>query len=188
MCYVCIQGFIMAGFFSYISASPFVLQNIYGLTAQEFSYCFGINGLGIMLIAQLTGFFSGRFGDRAVLKGGMAVMLAASIFVFIISLFGNSVSMWLMAAGLFLFTSCLGLTMTTSFTLAVSAQKEGAGGASGLLGVASFLFGAVMSPLVGIGGSNTAVPMGVAMVFSTAMAFVFFFKAKKYKKVKSRRA
>lgn len=177
MCYVLVQGFIMAGFFSYISASPFVLQNIYGLTAQQFSYCFGINGLGVMLVAQLAGRLSMKFGDARVLRGGMLVTLTAALCVFGVSWFGNVLPVWFMLAGLFMATCCLGLTMTTSFTLAVAAQSEGAGSASGLLGVAVFLFGAIMSPLVGIGGSDTAVPMGVAMVLSAVMALFFYHKA-----------
>lgn len=179
MYYVCIQGFIMAGFFSYISASPFVLQNIYGLSAQQFSYCFGLNGLGVTIIAQLAGRLSTKYGDARVLRGGILITLASSVAVLVISWFGAAVSLWFMLGGLFLSICCLGLTMTTSFTLAVSAQSAGAGSASGLLGVAAFLFGAVMSPLVGIGGSNTAVPMGLAMVGSALITLFFFNKTRK---------
>ncbi len=177
MCYVLIQGFIMAGFFSYISASPFVLQNIYGLTAQQFSYCFGTNGLGVMLIAQLTGWLSAKFGDAKVLRGGILVTLAAALFVFAVSVL--ELPVLFMLAGLFSFVGCLGLTMTASFTLAVASQEEGAGSASGLLGVAAFLFGAVMSPVVGVAGSDTAVPMGAAMVCTASLAFFFYQRAQR---------
>ena len=64
-----------------------------------------------------------------------------------------------MIAALFVFVSCIGITTTTSFSLAIASQQGGAGSASGLLGVTSFVFGAVASPLVGLGGSSTAVPM-----------------------------
>ncbi|MEC1613515.1 MFS transporter [Bacillus mojavensis] len=38
------QAFIMTGMFAYISVSPFVLQNIYGVSIQMFSMLFAING------------------------------------------------------------------------------------------------------------------------------------------------
>ncbi|WP_415859190.1 hypothetical protein [Bacillus sp. V26] len=38
------QAFIGTGMFAYISGSPFVLQNIYGVSAQMFSMPFAING------------------------------------------------------------------------------------------------------------------------------------------------
>ncbi|MCC2930112.1 MFS transporter [Bacillus sp. LBG-1-113] len=40
------QAYIMTGMFAYISGSPFVLQNIYGVSAQMFSMLFAINGAG----------------------------------------------------------------------------------------------------------------------------------------------
>ena len=42
-------------------------------------------------------------------------------------------------------------------------QKQAAGTASALLGLLQFISGALVAPLVGIGGSNTALPMGVVI-------------------------
>jgi MFS transporter, DHA1 family, multidrug resistance protein len=61
MGYVLAQGLTGAGMFAYISASPFVLQDIYGLTAQQFSYCFALNGVGIIIATQTTARLVGRF-------------------------------------------------------------------------------------------------------------------------------
>lgn len=49
------QAFMMAGMFAYIAGSPFILQNLYGVSPQEFSLFFALNGLGIIAAAQLTG-------------------------------------------------------------------------------------------------------------------------------------
>ncbi|MCR6595654.1 hypothetical protein NFC80_03295 [Bacillus halotolerans] len=38
------QAFIGTGMFAYISGSPFILQNIYGVSAQMLSMLFAING------------------------------------------------------------------------------------------------------------------------------------------------
>lgn len=42
-------------------------------------------------------------------------------------------------------------------------SKQAAGTASALLGLLQFISGALVAPLVGIGGSNTALPMGVVI-------------------------
>lgn len=63
--------------------------------------------------------------------------------------------------GLFFMIALQGMTLPTSFTLGISAQNVGAGTASGILGVAVFIFGACTSPLVGLAGADTAVPLGV---------------------------
>src|SRR5699024_4579562 len=42
MGYALAQGFIMAGIFAYVAGSPFVYQNIYGVSARTFSLLFGM--------------------------------------------------------------------------------------------------------------------------------------------------
>lgn len=51
---ILIQGFTFAIFFSYMAASPFILQNIYQLNAQQYSYVFALTGFGLILNAQIT--------------------------------------------------------------------------------------------------------------------------------------
>lgn len=48
------QGFMMSGMFAYIGASPFVLQEIYGLSPQAFSFCFAANGIGLVIASQTS--------------------------------------------------------------------------------------------------------------------------------------
>ncbi|MFP3821777.1 MFS transporter, partial [Bacillus sp. SIMBA_008] len=48
------QAFVMTGMFAYIAGSPFILQNIYGVSAQMFSLLFAVNGAGIICATQIT--------------------------------------------------------------------------------------------------------------------------------------
>ena len=171
--YMLIQGFVMAGFFGYISASPFVLQNLYGLSAQQYAVCFGANGFGIMLFAQATGRLCSAYGDRTILLAGSVLSLVAAAVVAVVSVLHLPAAC--MIGALFLFVSCIGITTTTSFSLAIASQTGGAGSASGLLGVTSFVFGAVASPLVGLGGASSAVPMAVVAVL-TSLCVLYFFR------------
>lgn len=185
LAYMLIQGFVMAGFFGYISASPFVLQNIYGLSAQQYALCFGFNGFGIMIFAQITGRLCTAYGDRVVLGVGAALSLFASLCVLAVG--ALHLPAVFMIASLFLFVSCIGITTTTSFSLAIASQTEGAGSASGLLGVTSFVFGAATSPLVGLGGAGTSLPMAVVAVASGLLVLFFFRMAGKARRASSRR-
>lgn len=65
---------------------------------------------------------------------------------------------------LFFVVSSVGMVNTAGFSLAMQTQGKQAGSASALLGVTSFAFGGMVAPLVGIGGGNTAIPMGVVIV------------------------
>lgn len=173
MNYVLIHSFVMAGLFGYIAASPFVLQAIYGLSAEAFSLCFAMNGIGIMAFAQLTGKYSARYGDAKILKFGLVLACLASAAVLLAALL-RVVYAPVMIAALFIVVSCVGITTTTSFTLAIQSQKKAAGSASGVIGVVSFIFGAAASPLVGLGGSLSAVPMGVVLFAVSLLSLLFY--------------
>lgn len=175
--YTLVQGFIIAGLFGYIAGSPFVLQTIYNLSAKAFSYCFAMNGLGIMLFAQLTGYFTGKFTEKQILVFGLNLALLCSVLLLGMSLLKASVLFILIP--LFIIVSCIGVTTTASFSLAIRRQPRLAGSASGLLGVVSFIFGAAASPLVGLGSGTTAIPMAMVVMLANLFAYASYLKLAK---------
>lgn len=177
--YTLIQGFIIAGLFAYIAGSPFVLQTIYGLSAKTFSFCFAINGLGIMLFAQLTGHFTGKFSEKQLLVFGLNLSLLCSAILLAMSILQASI--FFILVPLFIIVSCIGITTTASFSLAIQRQPNSAGSASGLLGIVSFIFGAIASPLVGLGSGETAIPMAMVITIANLLACVSYFKLAKTK-------
>jgi len=71
-------GLASASLFAYISGSTFVLQRIYGLSAQGFSLAFGANSLGIMAASQVGGRLARRWSALRVLALGLVVNLAGA--------------------------------------------------------------------------------------------------------------
>ncbi len=53
--YMLTGGFAFAALFAYISASPFVIQEIYGASPQTFSLLFGVNSVGLVVVGQING-------------------------------------------------------------------------------------------------------------------------------------
>ena len=111
------------------------------------------------------------------MKFGLTLALVASLAILFVSYFKIS-EIWSIVVPLFIMVSCIGITTTTSFALAIQTQRNAAGSASGLLGVIAFLFGAIASPLVGIGGGASAVPMGIVLVGTNSIAFLINQKMK----------
>lgn len=111
------------------------------------------------------------------MRGGAILSLASALctLIFIVLHF----PVYFLLVPLFIFVSCVGITSTTSFTLAIAAQNQGAGSASGLLGVVSFIFGAAASPLVGLGGDDTALPMGISCALCALLVLLFFSMSKR---------
>ncbi|MEU1593526.1 multidrug effflux MFS transporter [Streptomyces sp. NPDC005708] len=174
--YTLTGGFAFAALFAYISASPYVIQDIYGASPQTFSLLFGLNSVGLVVTGQINGkLLVGRVGLDKVLATGLAVItLAATALLLMSAGVLGEVGLAPVAAALFVLMSAMGLAMPNTQALALMRTRHNAGAASALLGTTSFLIGAVASPLVGIAGEHTAVPMAVVQLGATLVAVACF--------------
>lgn len=155
--YALAQGFVMASMFSYISGSPFVVQDIFGVSPQVYSLIFAINGLGIVIATQITGRIAGKIAEKRLFVIGLSINLVSGICLVIVSLMDTGL-LWHLVP-LFFVVSSVGVVTTTGFTLAMQTQGKNAGSASALLGVLSLLMGGFVSPLVGLGGNESTLSM-----------------------------
>ncbi|MGA5419047.1 multidrug effflux MFS transporter [Streptomyces lavendulocolor] len=174
--YMLAGGLAFAALFAYISASPFVVQEIYGASPQTFSLLFGVNSVGLVAVGQINGkLLVGRVSLDKVLGFGLAVItLAAGALLLMTSGALGEVGLLPVAAGLFVLMSAMGLAMPNTNAQALMRTPHAAGSASALLGTSSFLVGAVASPLVGIAGEATAVPMAVVQLVCALGAVACF--------------
>lgn len=166
-------GLAGASMFAYIAGATFVLQQLYGLSAQQFSFAFGANALGIVVAGQLGAQLADRWSPQRVLALGLVLNLVGAAGLFVTVLVGLGLPFLL--GSLFVMVSALGLVFPTSTALALADHPDRAGAASSLLGLGQYVLGAVVAPLVGLGGQGTAIPLGVvAAACSVAGALVFF--------------
>ncbi|MGW2316791.1 multidrug effflux MFS transporter [Streptomyces sp. NPDC001680] len=174
--YMLAGGFAFAALFAYISASPFVIQEIYGASPQTFSLLFGLNSVGLVIAGQVNGkLLVGRVALEKVLACGLAVIVLAASALLLMSagaLGGTGLAP--VAAALFVLMSAMGITLPNAQSLALMRTRHAAGSASALLGTSSFLVGAVASPLVGVAGEHTAVPMAVVQLAGALVAAACF--------------
>lgn len=164
MGYALAQGLVFAAMFAYISGSPFVVQNIYGASPQMFSLIFAINAIGIMINSQTAGRLAGRIHESKLLAFGLGTSSIGGI-VLLLLLLAHAKLIFILIP-LFFVVSSVGMVSTAGFSLAMQTQGNNAGSASALLGVTSLAFGGIVAPLVGIGGGNTAIPMGIVIVIA----------------------
>jgi DHA1 family bicyclomycin/chloramphenicol resistance-like MFS transporter len=165
------QGFVMAGMFAYIGASPFVLQQIYGLSPQMFSLCFAINGVGLIISAQIASRLSIHFGERKVLKGGLTLAAVSSLLLLLAASLHAPLA--LLMVPLFFSVAVIGIVGPTASSLAMQSQGDKAGSASALIGVSMFALGACSVPLTGLGGTSS-VSMALTIVGCYAVAITLF--------------
>lgn len=169
------QGFIMTAMFAYIAGSPFVLQKIYGVTEFQFSLFFALNGIGIILAAQVAGHLSSRMAESKILQLSLYVALTGALLL--CYTVWTEGSLTLLALSLFLIISCVGSVSTTGFSIAMNLQERDVGSASAFLGLLPHIGGAIVSPLVGIMGEMSAIPMAIIILACTIFALITFYIA-----------
>lgn len=171
--YMLAQGVMIAGVFAYVSGTPFIYQNIYGASPTLFALLFGSNGISLIIGSQVVGRMSHRVSERAFLLFGLWLAILASVTVLVVAIVHGP--LFALVIPLFFFVAAIGITSTAAFPLAMESQGHMAGSAAALLGVIPFLLGAVVSPLVGIAGEHTAVPLGVIILMTSAAAMFAYF-------------
>ncbi|MFD0681962.1 MULTISPECIES: multidrug effflux MFS transporter [unclassified Paenibacillus] len=171
--YMLAQGIMIAGVFAYVSGTPFIYQNIYGASPTVFAVLFGSNGISLIIGSQLVGRMAHRVSEHTFLLFGLSLACLASFTVLVVAIVHGP--LFALVVPLFFFVAAIGITSTAAFPLAMESQGHMAGSAAALLGVIPFLLGAVVSPLVGIAGEDTAVPLGVIILLTSAAAMLAYF-------------
>lgn len=133
-------------FFAYISASPFIFQQIYELTPFAYSLCFGLNAL---MIGVGSGLATRFHHQNTALKWASINFMAAAVLVSVCHLL--RLPLWvLMPCYIYLMTS-FGLMQPVATAIALDSERENAGAASAIFGAAGFMAGSIASPLVSVG-------------------------------------
>lgn len=157
MVHVGYKGLALGLLFAYVSATPFILQRTYGLSQTVYGLVIGFNALFV----AAGSIIALRFKPLKKAASVGSVVLGIGVIAEAVALYTvHSLVVFEVAAIVMLFG--LGLIFATTNTLAMNEGRANAGEASAILGVAGYVVGATVSPLVGIGN----------VLHATAIAFV----------------
>lgn len=170
MRYCLIQAFMMAGLFSYIGSSSFVIQSEYGMSAMQFSLLFGLNGIGLIIAALIFSRLARRVPAETLLRRGLLLAVFCALVPLLLAWQQHAV---LALVGLFFTVSFMSGISTVSGAEAMNAVDSAQSGtASALMGTLMFVCGGIAAPLAGLGG-ETMLKMSLAMASSYALALFF---------------
>jgi DHA1 family bicyclomycin/chloramphenicol resistance-like MFS transporter len=156
--------------FAYIAASPFVFENVYGFSPQQYGAVFALTSVCFVVVAQASGRLVDRLGADRLVQAGAIVGAIGATCVAVSSVGGLGSA--LLLGGLCGLMAGNGLLMPSATALALAEQGETAGSASALLGLGRFGFAAAVAPLVGVSGPRSAVPMGAIVAGLSLAALV----------------
>ncbi|MBV9825114.1 MAG: Bcr/CflA family multidrug efflux MFS transporter [Alphaproteobacteria bacterium] len=172
--YALVGCFVFCGLFSYISASPFVLIEVFGVPSDRYGYVFGLSAFALMagallntrLVHRVTPAFILRLGIGLVLAGGVTMLACVSLHL------GGVAGI---VGPVLLFVTGMGLVMPNAVAAAMEPVPHMAGFASSLIGCLQTAGGSLTGYLVSAFYNHTALPMAVSVCVSAALAAITYF-------------
>ena len=160
--------------FAYIAASPFVLQNVVGLSPTVYALVFGANAAALILANVVNARLVSRVAPERMLRIGVCALVTFTTLLAAVVLLPG-LPAWPLLLLLWLGLASLGLVFGNVSALALSQVRDLAGTGSAFLGSLQFLGGALVAPLVGLAGEADARPMGLVMFVAAVLATLSLF-------------
>lgn len=148
-----------AGLFSYLAVSPFLLQDRYGLSPQQYGFVFAVNSVGVIVGAQSAARVMRRVGPQWILVATISAQLLSAVALVSTALY--PAPLVAVIAPLCLFMTACGFAFPSVQVLGLIHHGEEAGTAASLLGVGNFGLAAIIPVLVGLLGSAAASSIGI---------------------------
>lgn len=146
MIHICFKGAALGMLFAYISAAPFIVQTHYGFSQTHYGLLIGFNAIFVASGSMLAMKFKPL---KKAARTGTLILVPATLAQAVCLWFVHSLIAYEICMAVMLFA--LGLIFTTTNTLAMNEGRQRAGEASALLGLAGYVVGATVAPLVGLG-------------------------------------
>jgi DHA1 family bicyclomycin/chloramphenicol resistance-like MFS transporter len=151
-----------AGLFAWISGSPFVLQNLYGLSPFEFSVAFAFACIGSLIGAAIAASVVVRIGmDRTIGLGTFALAAGGLGMIASLALGMSSVSSFVLSMALY--HAGLMFAMPQAIACAMMPFGDRAGAASSLVGLVQQISAALVGAIVGRTLGHSAWPLASAL-------------------------
>lgn len=159
MGYALSSGFVFAGMFAYISGTPFVYIEHFGVAPEHFGFLFGVNVVALMIANVVNSRLVLRFGvDRMM---GWGILATAGIGAVLIITGGFGIGgVFGVAVPLFFYLGALGLVGANGMAGSLAAFPHMAGTASSLSGALQLTIGAIAGGIVGaLSAGGSPLPM-----------------------------
>ena len=157
-----LSGMVFSGLFAYLTTSPFLFQDHFHFTPQQYGLLFAVNSVGIIIGVQSSSRIARHVGPQWILAFATAALLLMAIIIVVDGLLDNG--LWGILIPLWFFVTACAFCFPCLQAVALAHHGAEAGTAASVLGAANFGLAGLISPLIGLFGVGTSIPMGVMMM------------------------
>ena len=172
-------GFIHAGVFAYVAASPALMIDVFHVTPQFYGAVFGINAFAMIIMAQVNVRLVNHY-SLVLLLHRTTVFMAGSLLLLGCLHFFTAAKLPCLLLVFFIYVGAFGISAPNSVALSLANQKAHAGSASALLGALHFCLSTISSTIVSAWHDGTALPVLSVMGVCCIASFLTVTSAKHY--------
>jgi DHA1 family 2-module integral membrane pump EmrD-like MFS transporter len=168
--YVALVTLAFSGIIAYVVSSPFLFQNIIGLTPVQYGWVAVFTVPSLSVGAIINSRRVEKYGIAAMIRFGSYCMIAAGSIMLFIGLLGiiNTV---VIIAPMMLFSFGSGFIFSNSFAAAFEPFHEMAGMAAALFGSLQILGTAAVSALVALVHEHNQIPLSIIILITALLLF-----------------
>ncbi|MDX2422517.1 MAG: multidrug effflux MFS transporter [Amphritea sp.] len=155
--------FTFAGMFAFITGSPSVYMEYFGVSETLFPLFFGANIISMFIMNRINMRLLARFSLHNLLSMGQAIQFLVGALLFSYISLSDAPSLFLTLLMIMLFVGMQGLLMPNCMASTVEFFPTNSATAIALLGALGFATGALTGSLVGLLGDGTPLPMAMVM-------------------------
>jgi len=172
--YALCSGFAITGFYAFVTVSPTILREIFGVSAASYGLFFALLALFFVISNLTAGFLVTRIGQARLLAiGGMVIVCGGGMILgFSIMEIKKSFAVVLPAA---IYFFGLGWIIPQSNALALQPFESSAGTASALLGFISMIMSAGSGFILSFAVHDDATSLALAMLMAGLLSFLVYF-------------
>lgn len=169
--YALTGAFGSAGMFAYISGSPRVFIQNFGVDPSLFGFIFGLNAASFILMARFNARLLGRFRPAQLLIRAQMIQVVTALIALTLSLLGW-LTLPLTMFFLVIFMGALGLINPNASALALSRHDRRLGSASALLGTLQMFAGALAGLAMSIWATNSTLPLATILLICAVASWL----------------
>ncbi len=185
--YALAGGISSSALYAYLSGSPFVFMELYGLSEQEYGWIFAMIAAGLIGSSQLNNLALKKYSSEQIIRVTMLIQLIVGI-VLVTGTQADWFGLKGIIACIFLFLCCQGFNFPNASALSMAPFTREAGSASALMGALQMGIGAMASAAVGFLNNGTTLPLTSVMASSVLIGYIILLFGRRKIRIASRRS
>lgn len=160
--YTAAVSFAHGSILAYVTAAPFVLMQLYGVTTTQFGLLFAVNAMALILSAQWNAhLLKTHASDSLLRRAGMLSPILGAVLIAVTATQTGGVPAIMLA--LFLYMATMSVIRPNATACALADHADRAGAAGSLIGCIQFLLATLAGPIMSLMHDGTGKPMAITM-------------------------